>query len=964
MRVRNAFFYGLAMLAVGISCQGNKSSKKKKSTESVNVQGSEDSSQTPDLGSKLPSNVTPSETKVSGDLTLTKTQYNNLLNAQYAFNSDLQFASFQDESLGFSNMLSLAGGAHRLGKFQRAGNRLILLTNESHLVESDFAVTDNMLEFDVTSESDSEVTLRLVEPGSGSAKYWAVEASASREGWLRSIEFDANDNSLILETTLRDVSGGLFLFTEAAVVRGNLGDSQKALFRSGSKALGEMMDPLSRVGVFGAPSFEAPASTDLNSGVTKTPQEAVTRFDISENKTIEWYVTRNLPEALLPDFKAGVEGWNRYFNDFRKEKPVMVFKGYLPENAKLGDPRYSVIQFDAVADAGAAYESQSFDPITGLQSHSLIYMPFAWYNFAKNSNVPAASNEGEVLPREIMEQALRVVRNQKETTTSRPVHPFLSKAKIRCSRTVDYRAALGDLEAYAKTPEQAGRALMRSTLLHEVGHALGMEHNFKGSLAADVKKFGTQDWLYSNSVMDYNPPQLEDGELFSNTDASGAAIDPTVGKVLPYDRQFIDVVYNQAQQIKSTPEAFPVLPFCNDAQADNFQNGRDPLCLRYDNFSNPAQGMDVILQRVTSNSSKVNGLLTLRGGLERLEAQFVKALSGMADANEILTQNTQASKEALAALNNIGNVVSYFLGNKSYLSTRSLPARYTGLLGFWRPFSATKDSFEAQISGQNTLDVWNTDGSLSPEKVKAYRESVTGLLSQFVTQVSLNHVMKPAAGSLFSTIAVGKSNVTLLNQAQEKANASLIFMLQELCKKANCQVAEILDSTDPLQTWVQTEAKVRSEAQANALVALGNAALNRSITEFSQGGVLVGETPSSVLPDVPNEIVKKWLGGLHTTISSRSITDINQLAPAIAFAGSVAQSTSSVSQRQGLVEQVRQVLCTSQKSVTQTLKTLGTPGAVNTDADQLAHFELASKTNALINESLGTIGTTSCAAPL
>ncbi|WP_273890875.1 hypothetical protein, partial [Serratia liquefaciens] len=37
-----------------------------------------------------------------------------------------------------------------------------------------------------------------------------------------------------------------------------------------------------------------------------------------------------------------------------------------------------------VQDAGAAYESQNADPETGIQSHSMIYIPYAWVNIGKD----------------------------------------------------------------------------------------------------------------------------------------------------------------------------------------------------------------------------------------------------------------------------------------------------------------------------------------------------------------------------------------------------------------------------------------------------------------------------------------------------------------------------------------------------------------------------------------------------
>src|SRR5207245_1704668 len=102
-------------------------------------------------------------------------------------------------------------------------------------------------------------------------------------------------------------------------------------------------------------------------------------YNLGDTGTIEWYVTPNIPDKFMPVIKSGVEGWNRYYHA-QLGRDVMHFAGRLPDGISIGDPRYNVVNWDSVAMAGAAYESQAADSLSGIQSHSLIYLPLAWYN--------------------------------------------------------------------------------------------------------------------------------------------------------------------------------------------------------------------------------------------------------------------------------------------------------------------------------------------------------------------------------------------------------------------------------------------------------------------------------------------------------------------------------------------------------------------------------------------------------
>jgi hypothetical protein len=113
----------------------------------------------------------------------------------------------------------------------------------------------------------------------------------------------------------------------------------------------------------------------------------------------------------------------------------------------------------------------------------------------------------------------------------------------RVSRAVSANGALPVL-----TYKQKVEDYVTSVMLHEVGHTLGLGHNFKGSLASPA-----------NSVMDYS---ADDDKSFRATPG-------------PYDIAAIRYLYGLSTTL-------PQEPFCSDIEML-----RDPDCNTFDDTSDP-----------------------------------------------------------------------------------------------------------------------------------------------------------------------------------------------------------------------------------------------------------------------------------------------------------------------------------------------------------------------------------------
>ena len=591
--------------------------------------------------------ATAASTALSGTVTFRK---DGLFNRDFLYGFDLQYTS------GADTKLSLIPQAQSLGHvpcfFRQLGDELQLVADQTRLFESNINHPELLIStYKVLKEDDETLTVKFA--SGGLAINEAVNgkgADAPKQVWLRSLDFVADGEYLLQESALLLKDGSIQTYMESVFPRANLvPEGYKGLEANpANEALAERYRFIATENVY--------VTKSKTNGVPLRVQTTyANRFNIADDKTIDWYVTPNAPDELTAIFKSGVEGWNRYFTP-QQGRPVMRFMGRLPAGIKIGDPRYNVINFDSVAQAGAAYESQAVDPYTGLQSHSLIYMPYAWYNIGSQL-WKQRTGESDDKPSEAQVRA-RVAPKAPEVMFG-PGHRVLS-----CVRAMDEVSLTPDLLASAiseekdspggaavpvpRSVDEFARRLMMATIFHEVGHSLGMSHNFKGSLTFDSSQEPSEHNPVTSSIMDYNFYQNEQS-LF--TDIGG-----TDGPILEYDRQVISQLYNSGKDVKVSDQ---VVPACDDAEADATVGGVDPLCLRYDTELNPIVGLRHSHHNVTAatggegveSKTLTEALLALRAPIA---AKFAESVGKPTSPAEAVLKATKLGDQ-------VGDLVNYYL---------------------------------------------------------------------------------------------------------------------------------------------------------------------------------------------------------------------------------------------------------------------------------------------------------------
>ncbi|HEU4844259.1 MAG TPA: zinc-dependent metalloprotease, partial [Burkholderiaceae bacterium] len=155
---------------------------------------------------------------------------------------------------------------------------------------------------------------------------------------------------------------------------------------------------------------------------------------------------------------------------------------------------------------------------------------------------------------------------------------------------LDLLESRGEFDLGSPQADAVAQAYVRAVVMHEVGHTLGLRHNFRSSTVYDLKQLQDPDFTARNgmagSVMDYTPFNLS-----VKGERQGEYLGSTLG---PYDYWAIEYAYKPiaAEQEKdelariAARSSEPQLAFGTDQEVDGrtadpdvnaFDLGSDPL---------------------------------------------------------------------------------------------------------------------------------------------------------------------------------------------------------------------------------------------------------------------------------------------------------------------------------------------------------------------------------------------------
>jgi hypothetical protein len=256
---------------------------------------------------------------------------------------------------------------------------------------------------------------------------------------------------------------------------------------------------------------------------------------------VVYYIDHNVPDEYRGWFKEGVENWNRAFEAAGWEGAIVAMD--LPEGADPDDMQYSTLRWNTSDDPGyGAIGPSKVDPRTGetldadILFEANMFMGFrnTWRNLVN----PMTAAEA-------FEQALGVGAFAAPDANAPGVElpGFGTALGAQGALAGLLLAARGEGEPGAPLPDEILGAFTVWVVMHEVGHTLGMQHNFRSSASTPNARLHDTDFTGANgvfsSVMEY--PTI-------NLAANGANGDYYTTAPGSYDRWYIRYAYANDQE--------------------------------------------------------------------------------------------------------------------------------------------------------------------------------------------------------------------------------------------------------------------------------------------------------------------------------------------------------------------------------------------------------------------------------
>ena len=271
------------------------------------------------------------------------------------------------------------------------------------------------------------------------------------------------------------------------------------------------------------------------------------RWDLSEEAgPITYKISKSSPPEAVQAMKEGILYWNNVFKSTLGREVIKV-----ETDADPNEPlqhRSVMVHWVPYATAGSAYANFQPDPLTGEITSGLVYQTSVFFLSGKQRGRRFVNRGVENRSREVTPAGFRSA----EICNFRDPHDM---APTVASEGLDEKMSMKFATDY-----------LRHVVAHEVGHTLGLRHNFAGSLASEMKTPAENREKFKEYLGDSNHPgalptsSVMEYSTFRDSIMEGAALKTAA---LSYDQAAVKWGYGK-DYVK--PENIQAPLFCTDVE--------------------------------------------------------------------------------------------------------------------------------------------------------------------------------------------------------------------------------------------------------------------------------------------------------------------------------------------------------------------------------------------------------------
>ncbi len=232
---------------------------------------------------------------------------------------------------------------------------------------------------------------------------------------------------------------------------------------------------------------------------------------------VQYYI-KNVPTEYRKSFEDAIKSWNVQFKNVigRELLSYTFVEKTDPMHAKLtpGDIRYNIIEWDLDNKAGYGglgpsianqYSGQTMSANVLIQGPTIVSLYTEWFKVNQQADALIAKGkekEAEILLKEFNAKSQKEIKERKKMKYSLKLGKLAFNVRSQ-GHDLEDPIAKGTFERIPQgyTYEKYMYGYLLEMVAHELGHNLGLRHNFRGNLI-NTDNSG-QSGTVSNSIMEY-----------------------------------------------------------------------------------------------------------------------------------------------------------------------------------------------------------------------------------------------------------------------------------------------------------------------------------------------------------------------------------------------------------------------------------------------------------------------------